>query len=612
MERRDFIKLAGAGGVSLAARSVFGQAQPEPIPRPNIRPRPNILWITCEDMGPNLGCFGDSFSISPNLDGLALQGVRYRCAFTHAPVCAPSRSGLITGVYPQTLGTHHMRSKAPMPDQVRCFTEYLRKAGYYCSNCSKEDYNFATPATAWDESSNKAHWRKRAPAQPFFSVFNLTATHEGQIRLPDEDFKRRTRSLSESDRHTPARVPVPPYYPDTPEVRKDWAHYYDLITVMDKQAGDILRELERDGLEEDTIVFFFSDHGAGMPRCKRWLYDSGLHVPLIVRFPEKYRQFAPGEAGSTTDRRVGFVDFGPTVLSLAGVEIPAHMLGTAFLGSGTGEPRQYVYAGRDRMDERYDCSRAIRDSRYKYILNLMPHLSRGQFQQYMYEMPTMKVWAELKRLGKLEGPPALFMEDTKPVEELYDVQNDPFEINNLATDPQHTETLIRMREALAEWMHNIRDLGLLPESEMYKQANGRSFYDLGKDNYTLPQAGLDAEDAAGRFWGVMRLYQQQKETAPAWLDKLAAMLADPSPAVRVAAAGLLHRYRPEKAMPVLIQELQSPDEWVRLQAANEIDPLGEAAKPALDIFRKLVDDPNQYVVRVAQHAVQTLGGEESS
>jgi len=608
MERRDFIKLAGAGAVTLAAGSALGQAQPEPEPEP--RPRPNILWITCEDMSLNLGCFGDSFSISPNLDARAGQGVRYRCAFTHAPVCAPSRSGLITGVYPQTLGTHHMRSKAPMPVEVRCFTEYLRQAGYYCSNCSKEDYNFVTPATAWDESTNKAHWRNRAEGQPFFSVFNLTATHEGQIRLPDEDFARRTRSLSESERHDPRRVPVPPFHPDTPEVRKDWAQYYDLITVMDKQVGDILGELERDGLEEDTIVFFFSDHGAGMPRCKRWLYDSGLHVPLIIRFPEKYRQFAPGEAGSTTDRLVGFVDFGPTVLSLAGVEIPAHMLGTAFLGSRAGEPRQYVCAGRDRMDERYDCSRAIRDDRYKYILNLMPHLSRGQFQQYMYEMPTMKVWAELKRLGKLEGPPALFMEDTKPVEELYDVQNDPFEINNLAAEPNRAETLIRMRDALAKWMRDIRDLGLLPESEMYKRANGRSFYDLGKDNYTLPQPGLEAEDAAGRFWGIMHLYQQPKEAAPAWLDKLEALLADPSPAVRVAAAGLLHRYRPEKAMPVLIQELQSPDEWVRLQAANELDPLGQAAKPALDIFRKLVDDPNQYVVRVAQHAVKTFAEEE--
>ncbi|MCX5770200.1 MAG: sulfatase-like hydrolase/transferase [Candidatus Hydrogenedentes bacterium] len=599
MERREFIKLAGAGAVSLAAGSPLGQAQPENTPRPN------ILWITCEDMSPTLGCFGDLFSISANLDALAQQGVRYGCAFTHAPVCAPSRSGLITGVYPQTLGTHHMRSKAPMPVEVRCFTEYVRQAGYYCSNCSKEDYNFLTPATAWDESSEKAHWRKRAEGQPFFSVFNLTATHEGQIRLPDDDFKRRTRSLSESERHDPGRVPVPPFHPDTPEVRKDWAQYYDLITVMDKQAGDILRELEQDGLAEDTIVFFFSDHGAGMPRCKRWLYDSGLHVPLIIRFPEKYRQFAPGAAGSTVDRLVGFVDFAPTVLSLAGVEIPAHMQGLAFLGSQVRAPRQYVYAGRDRMDERYDCSRAIRDGRYKYILNLMPHLSRGQFQQYMYEMPTMKVWAELKRLGKLQGPPGLFMEDTKPVEELYDVLNDPFEINNLAADPQYAGRLSQMREVLTEWMREIRDLGLLPESEMYKRANGRSFYELGKDNYTVPLAGLDADDAAGRFWGVMRLYQQQKGSSPEWLAKLEALLADPSPAVRVAAAGLLHRSRPEKALDTLIQELQSPDEWVRLQAANELDPLGPAAKPALEIFRKLVDDPNQYVVRVAQHAVKT-------
>jgi len=616
MERRTFLRLAGAGAASMAAGTAWAQAD-------GGNERPNILWITCEDTSPNLKCFGDDFAITPNLDAFAADGIRYRCAFSHAPVCAPARSGIITSIYPQSLGSQHMRSKAPKPAYIRCFTEYLREAGYYCSNRHKEDYNFEKTEGAWDDSSRNAHWRNRAPGQPFFSVVNLTVTHEGQIRLPDDQFARRTAELDETERHDPASVPVPPFHPDTPEVRKDWAHYYDLVTVMDKQVGRILRELEQDGVADNTIVFFYGDHGVGLPRGKRWLYDTGLQVPLIVRFPRKYQKLAPDAPGAATDRLVAFVDFGATVLSLAGVEVPAHMQGRPFLGGQAKEPRKYVYAGRDRMDERYDRSRAVRDGRFKYIRNLMPHLCRAQFLEYMYQMPTMKVWADLKRQGKLDGPAALFMEDTKPGEELYDMKNDPFEINNLAADAAHAETLNRMRVALADWMRDIGDLGLLPESEMHKRAAGRPFYELRNDREAFPvddllaasgvtpprkdaADGLEAPDPAARFWAVMRLYQAPQDAEPPWLDALEKRLDDESGAVCVAAAGLLHRHRPDRALPALVRELESPEEWVRLQAANELDRLGKAAKPALEIFKKLQDDPNNYVVRVANHAVETL------
>jgi len=634
MNRRDFFKHSAAGAAGVWAASAHpATASPKELP--------NILWITCEDIGPHLRCFGDSFAVTPHLDQLAAEGVRYTHAFSHAPVCAPARSGLITGIYPTSLGSHHMRSKAPLPSFVRCFTHYLREHGYCCSNNSKEDYNFDKPEDSWDESSRKAHWRNRTPGQPFFSVFNLTTTHEGQIRLSDDEFAERTRDLQPHERHAPEQTPIPPYHPDTPEFRKDWAQYHDLITVMDKEAGALLDALARDGLAENTIVFFFSDHGAGMSRCKRWLYDSGLHVPLIIRFPEKYRAMASAAPGAALDRLVGFVDFGPTVLSLAGVPIPEVMQGRAFLGPQAAAPRQYVYAGRDRMDERYDCVRAVRDARYKYIRNLMPHLSRGQFQEYMYHMPSMQAWARLAKEGRLEGAPALFMQDTKPVEELYDLEKDPHEVNNLAADPRHGETLARMRAALADWMRETHDLGLLPESEMHIRAQyspyyalgkGRSFYELARDPNDYPLAsllaitgiadgawpgeesllaGLSHQDAAVRYWAILGLTQQPGEK-PAWLEAVETRLGDPSPAVRCAAAALLHQIGHEGALNVLIRELKNSGEWVRLQAANIVDLMGPAARPALETFRRLLDDDNQYVVRVARHAVEMLEKADAS
>jgi N-sulfoglucosamine sulfohydrolase len=251
--------------------------------------RPNILWISAEDISPDLGSYGDGYARTPNLDKLASQGVRFAKAFSVAPVCAPSRSAIITGMYATSIGSHHMRSKAVPPAGVKAFPEYLRAAGYYCTNNSKTDYNFeapptnAPPVTVWDESSRNAHWRNRALGQPFFAVFNLIVTHESQIRTGKEEFAKNTAGLKPEDRHDPTQAVLPPYYPDTPIVRNDWARYYDLITAMDLQAAELLKQLEEDGVAENTIVFFWGDHGRGLPRAKRWLYDSGIHVPLIVR-----------------------------------------------------------------------------------------------------------------------------------------------------------------------------------------------------------------------------------------------------------------------------------------------------------------------------------------
>ena len=570
--------------------------------------RPNILWITCEDISPNLGCYGDRYARTPVLDRLAAEGVRYTNAYAITGVCAPNRSCLITGVYPSTLGSHDMRSTTRLPEGIKCFPEYLRRAGYYCTNTAKTDYNFPVPKGAWDESSRKAHWRKRKPGQPFFSVFNFTVCHESQYRQPDASFFKKTARLTSEQRHDPAKVAVPPFHPDTPEVRQDWARYHDLITAMDYQAGDVLRQLAEDGLAGETIVFFFSDHGAGMPGCKKWVWESGLHVPLIVRFPRKYRKWSPAAPGSPCDGLVSFVDFAPTVLSLAGVKVPAHVQGRAFLGPQATEPRQYVYAIRDRMAERYDTVRVVRDRQFQYLRNYVPHLSWSQYVSYTEQMPTMQVWRRLAGQGKLDPVQARYFAPVKPVEELYDTAADPHQVHNLAADPKHRAVLERMRRQSVAWMKRTHDLGLLPEYELHRRSEGRTPYDVARDARLNPLDRLlaaadvanrmDAErlpelvrllrqdEPAVRYWGATGLVALGKRAAPA-AGALEEATRDPAPNVRIAAAEALANVgRLDDAMPVLIAGLEHETPFIRLRAINVLDRLGEKARPALAAIKQ--------------------------
>ncbi len=300
--------------------------------------RPNILWIICEDTSPYLGCYADPHALTPNINRFAGQAILYTNAYATAPVCSPSRSCLITGVYATSLGTQNLRSDVRIPRLVEPLPKRLRIAGYYCSNNFKEDYNFKD-STIWDDSSPTAHWRNRIGGVPFFSVFSLLATHQGQINGSDEEFFQKYGSkLKPEERHDPKTLSLPPFYPDTPMVRKMWARYYDLVTYNDKQVGELLQQLEADGLAESTIVFIFSDHGFGLPRFKRSLYDTGLRVPLLVRVPSRFQHMVPLASGGRTDQLVSHVDYAPTVLKLAGLPVPAHMQGQPFLGPGTRRP----------------------------------------------------------------------------------------------------------------------------------------------------------------------------------------------------------------------------------------------------------------------------------
>lgn len=419
--------------------------------------QPNVLWISAEDISPSLGCYGDAYAMTPRLDQFASEGMRFTRCFTHAGVCAISRSGLITGMYPVAIGSQHMRSQIVLPANVKAFPEYLRATGYWTTNRSKTDYNFPPPKAAWDENSPQSRdWRGRAAGQPFFSVINLTTTHESQIR----------GKFGET-LHDPAKAQLPPYIPDTPVTRRDWARYADLLTTLDRQVAAILDQLAADGLADGTIVFFWGDHGQGLPRGKRWLYDSGTRTPLIIRWPGKLKP------GSVNDDLVCFLDFAPTMLRLAGVETPSHLHGrvlppvevvmTANSRQPSANSREYIFGHRDRMDETYDLIRAARDKRFKYLRNYAPGRSYAQNITYMNQMPTMKEWRRLNAEGKLTGALALHFRETKPVEELFDTESDPHEIVNLAERPEHAETLKRMRAALERWQEEVGDSGLIPE-----------------------------------------------------------------------------------------------------------------------------------------------------
>lgn len=436
--------------------------------------RPNVLWITCEDTGPQLGCYGDRYAETPFLDQLANRSLRFDRCWSNAPVCAPARTTLISGLYPTSYGAQPMRSSVPLPKGFLTLPQRLREAGYYCSNNNKEDYNFSDPKgkEMWDASSKEAHWRNRADGQPFFAVFNFTVTHEGQIR------KR-----PYTPKHKPELAPVPPYHPDTPEVRLDWAQYYDRITEMDRMVGKLLDELQEDGLAESTVVFFFGDHGCGLPRGKRWLYETGLRVPMLVHLPARVSQrFTPFyQPGSVTDRLVSFVDLAPTVLDLCRVKTSGQredrLHGKSFFDS-QDRANDRLFGFRDRMDERIDSSRSIRDGRYAYIRNFMPDRPQGAYLNYMFQTSTTREWFELFVAKELNAVQSVFWKP-KPIEEFYDLEVDPYQIHNLAgsTDDGLQEVKSQLAMRLKEHMLAIGDTGCMPEGwhlHLHPPDRGRS------------------------------------------------------------------------------------------------------------------------------------------
>ncbi len=571
----------------------------------NAADRPNVVWITTEDMSPNLGCYGDPDARTPNLDRLASRSVRYTRAFAVAGVCAPSRSTLISGRYASTIGSQHMRSLATLPPELKILPQILRERGYYTTNNFKEDYNFETPPDAWDASARDAHWRNRGSGQPFFSVFNLMVTHESRLRFDDEAYARLTQRLTPDQRQDPARVTLPSWLPDDPAVRREWARYLELISAADHRVGDLLRELEEAGLSEDTIVIFFSDHGAGLPRAKQFIYEAGLHVPLLVHVPEKWRHRVPASPGTTDDRLVSLVDLAPTVLSMVDLPVPSTMQGKAFLGPATTAPRSHVYAIRDRMDERIDMNRTVSDGRFKYHRNYLPHLPHFPWLDYMDLLETSKAFRRLAADKALPPGLAAFMAGRKPLEELYDLSTDPDELNNLSADHAHAPVLKRLREEHFDWVRRTRDTGFIPE-QMLRELSQDSEYNYGQsDAYLIDRCiatvrlvergasavpdlrrALKDPYPPVRFWAATGLATLGREAAPAAQD-LQAALTDQFAEVAIAAAeALSYLGQPGPGLPVLERSLSSEAPVVRLAAANVIDRIDEEARPILPAIRR--------------------------
>jgi len=520
---------------------------------PGLFNSPNILWLVAEDLSPLIPSFGDSTVQTPNLSRLAAEGVCYTNVFSVSGVCSPSRAALATGMYPPGIGAHHMRTlyqqpaakekgiinyEAVPPPQVKMHSQFLRESGYYCTNNSKEDYQFHPSKMAWDESNVYAHWRNRQEGAPFFAIFNFGVTHESNTWNPfgrpyDLDTFPPPRDMKQwwlrfqgvqKPLYVPAdlEVEIPPYLPATGPVVRDIRRVYSNIVEMDNHVGVVLKQLEEDGLLENTIIVWYTDHGGPLPRQKRLLYDSGLKLPMIIRYPGKWR------AGETDDRLVSFVDFAPTLLSMAGIEPPGYMQGYAFEGKfrSSGE-RKYIHAAGDRFDEYYDMIRAVRDKRYKYLKNFQPEKAYYLPLDYRERMASMQELLRMRDEGGLNEIQMQWFRQSKPEEELFDTWEDPHELNNLATDPDYTDKLFELREECEQWMQSIGDMGFIPEEELIRQfwpgkqqpvtATAEVIKNDGIIRISCSTEGasigykLPADEAPGRGW---HIYKEPLELSP--------------------------------------------------------------------------------------------------
>ncbi len=577
--------------------------------------RPNVLWIVAEDMSPTLGCYGDRYADTPNIDALAMRSLLYRNAFATTPVCSPARACLINGVIATSQGAHPMRSEFPIPEEMLGFPALLREAGYFTSNNVKTDYNSGRAdeiiEASWSENGEPAHWRHRKKGQPFFSVFNLMTSHQSRTMVWSyRQFQEQVQSKLAAKRiHDPDKAPLPPYYPDTPLVRKTVARFYDCVSVMDQQVGDLLGQLKEDGLEDSTIVFFYSDHGSGMPRHKRALLDSGMKVPLLVHYPDSLSPSDWGR-GEHTDRLVCFEDFAKTVLKLADVRPPAWMRGASFLD---GAKRRYVFGHRDRVDEIWDMARSVRSKRYLYIRNYMPHLGYNQQSAWIDQGEIRKDFYAMAASGKMNDAQRHFLSPTRPVEELYDCHADPQNLHNLLIDgrdpdqPKHAGALTHLRRAHQHHLTRSRDLGFIAETELRKIPKSTTPADWARQLPNQFRSAIRAASLVGRgsqeqqtdllrsqypsvrYWGAVGLTAQDSLDIDS-IDALKKALADRSECVRTEAASALVRHKHgDGALPVLGKLLDNEDTTVILHAARTIELLGERARPLKPVMQSLAE-----------------------
>lgn len=606
VSRRAFVAaLAGAPVAASAAVRPAGASE-----------RPNILWLVSEDNNPYIGAYGDKRARTPTIDALARKGLLFRNVYSNAPVCAPSRFAILTGIYPESCApANQMRAIAKLPKDFRTYPELMRQAGYFCTNNAKTDYNCdVDPAAIWDVEGAEGHWRKRPAGKPFMAVFNYETTHEIQL------FKVNPGHMTPDG----VKDAIPPFLPDTPGIRQDFASYYNLMEKMDAQLAQRLAELEADGLADDTIVFYYSDNGGVLGRSKRYCYDEGLRCALVVYVPPKWQHLMPAKPGSKLTSPVSFIDLAPTVLALAGMTQPPQMRGRPLLGQAV-RPQSYAFGMRNRMDERIDFQRTVTDGRWRYIRNYMPHRPWGQHQAFEWLAKGYQDWEQAHRDGTLTPVQDRFFQ-TKPFEELYDLHADPHEIENLAPLPAHQNMLLNLRRAVDDHMFAVRDNGFLPEGmagEGWFESRNERLYPLRQvmdlaviaargEASGLPtlQDGLASPVEVLRYWAATGLLILGKDARAAWPALEAAMRTDASPYVRLVAAEALARYAdPREPVAFLAGLVDAPPSWqIQLHALNALTFIGESALPALPSVRRAAESEQEYVRSAGRYLGAILDG----
>ena len=590
--------------------SISGANDTQKKPAQAQQKKPNILWIVSEDNSPLLGAYGDTFATTPHIDQLAQQSLVYDNAFANTPVCAPTRFSILTGLHASVMGTGNMRSRNRVPAFVEPYTHYLQAAGYYVTNDSKTDYNYATVDTEAGKALTYSEWQAldsrlwnegsytdRAPEQPFFHVYNIFESHESRLHSP---IKNR--------QHDPTQVTLPPYHPDTPEIRADWAQYYDRITQMDSLVGKKLAELNAAGELGNTIVFYYSDHGGALARSKRFVYDTGTKIPFMVHVPTQFKHLVQHPMGGRTAQIIDLVDLAPTLLYLAGVESPDYMHGENIFSANTKGQKEYAYLYRGRMDVRIDLVRALRGKRFKYIRNYMPQRPNGQHLEYLWKAESVRSWQQECQQGQCNKTQQRFWQ-ARPAEELYDTHTDKWEVNNLAVNPLYKRTLLKMRAALKGENRRYKDVGFIPEGELAARTKAITGYELVRQdgfpieliidtaeiaslgnhkNIPLLSERLEHPEASVRYWSTLGLgiLKEQARPAKGLLEK---RLRDSSADVQIAAAeALIHLGDSEQALAVLITQLKNESPTIRIHAANALQEIGSKAKPVAGQLEAMV------------------------
>ncbi len=603
MHRRNFIQ---TGAVAATLASAHAQSAQ----------RPNILWLTCEDNNINwVGCYGNPHANTPNIDQLARDGFQYMHAFASAPVCAPSRSTWITGINAISMGTHPMRSRYDIPHNlIQYYPDHLKANGYYVGNDKKTDYNIGgrDDKACWD-NPGKVDWDALKKTQPFFQVINSTQSHESKA-FGDVDHTE----------HNPANTQLRKYHPDVPDMRKNYAHYHDAMKKMDAEIGASLAKLKELGLAKNTIVIHNSDHGGVLPRSKRYIFGSGIHCPLIIRIPPKFKALWPAKTpGMKVDRLVSFVDMPKTWLSITGSNVPGYMQGNIFLGGKTEPEKEFHFAFRGRMDERNENARAVCDKQFLYIRNYMPYVPWMQHLRYLWNMAATQAWVEQVESGKANEVQSRFFKPKGWTEELYDMHKDPDNVDNLIDNPEYAQIIGRMRGGLRVWQERVYDSGLLPESEMVKRAadndttiyemvRNRTLYNLPalldaadlaleKDPAHLPSLGRlrSSPDAGLRYWGMVGSFLLDDQKAGFQ------SLEDESHEVRAMAAWLLIRTGEKEKGLQSLSALLSEKSYASLKVLNILDWMGDDAKSLIPIVQSM--DYSNYEARMQEYLLPKFG-----